>query len=101
MRFRALTLPAIADRHRGLRRSLSLLMSLQPEGLRDQRKLAADLLDALGELVRAAQVDDLSAYRELACDGRIGLDHAAHVSGDGFAQRQGHSARPVHADQAV
>src|SRR5262245_27827793 len=98
MRLRAVTLEAIADRHRGLCHSLSLLMSLQPEGLRDQRELAADLLDALGELVRAAQIDDLSAYCELAGDGRIGLDHAAHVSRDGFAKRDRHSARPVHAD---
>src|SRR5262249_33665878 len=67
----------------------------------DRGELVAHLLDAGGELARAAQIHDLAGLSEPAGNRRIGLDHGADVGGNAFAQRHRHSARPVHADQTV
>src|SRR6516165_6587394 len=62
--------PARRDDNPGVRGSLC---GLHPESLRDRGELVADLLNAGGELARAAQIHDLAGLRQPACNRRIGL----------------------------
>src|SRR5262247_677029 len=73
---------SVRTRMRPVRYAIRSLCGLHPESLRDRGELVADLLNAGGELARAAQIHHLAGLRQPAGNRRIGLDHGADVGGN-------------------